>query len=91
MNIQADDDDFGEGPAGDVEDNEAAETSGHQAFTQGAPRYVVPHRDLAAVEFPAVIQDVDRAVKTFGRLPTLQHVSLDLEIFASHNLDAEYT
>ncbi|KOS17186.1 Transcription factor tau subunit sfc1 [Escovopsis weberi] len=40
----------------------------------GAPRYPIPHRDLSAVEIPAVVEDVDRAVKAFGRVPNLRHV-----------------
>lgn len=41
----------------------------------GAPRYPVASRDLSAVEIPAVVQNVDRAVKAFGRVPSLTHVS----------------
>lgn len=41
----------------------------------GAPRYFIPHRHLAAVEVPAVVQNIDRAVKAFGRVPSLNHVS----------------
>lgn len=42
---------------------------------QGAPRYAIPARKLAAVEVPAVVQDVDRAVRAFGRVANLNHVS----------------
>jgi general transcription factor 3C polypeptide 5 (transcription factor C subunit 1) len=42
---------------------------------QGAPRYAIPARKLAAVEIPAVVQDVDRAVRAFGRVANLNHVS----------------
>ncbi|KAG5942763.1 hypothetical protein E4U53_007168, partial [Claviceps sorghi] len=31
----------------------------------GAPRYRVAHRHLAAVEIPAVVENVDRAIKAF--------------------------
>ncbi|CAG9979612.1 unnamed protein product [Clonostachys byssicola] len=41
---------------------------------QGAPRYAIPARKLAAVEIPAVVQDVDRAVRAFGRVANLNHV-----------------
>ncbi|KAH0497930.1 hypothetical protein TgHK011_005212 [Trichoderma gracile] len=40
----------------------------------GAPRYVIPPRELTAVEIPAVVEDVDRAVRAFGRAPSLRHV-----------------
>ncbi|KAJ4863993.1 RNA polymerase III transcription factor (TF)IIIC subunit domain-containing protein [Trichoderma breve] len=40
----------------------------------GAPRYAIPPRELTAVEIPAVVEDVDRAVKAFGRVPSLRHV-----------------
>lgn len=42
----------------------------------GAPRYVIPPRELTAVEIPAVVEDIDRAVRAFGRAPSLRHVSL---------------
>lgn len=41
----------------------------------GAPRYVIPPRELTAVEIPAVVEDIDRAVRAFGRAPSLRHVS----------------
>ncbi|KAG6014469.1 hypothetical protein E4U54_005262 [Claviceps lovelessii] len=40
----------------------------------GAPRYRIAHRHLAAVEIPAVVENVDRTIKAFGRNPTLAHV-----------------
>lgn len=43
--------------------------------SQGAPRYSIPLRQLSAVEVPAIINNIDRAVKAFGRAPTLRHVS----------------
>lgn len=46
------------------------DVSGH-----GAPRYPIPRTKLSAVEVPAVIQNLDRAIKAFGRVPTLNHVS----------------
>lgn len=41
---------------------------------ESAPKYTVPARVLGAVEIPAVVENVDRAVKAFGRVPNLQHV-----------------
>ena len=40
----------------------------------GAPRYSIPHRKIGAVEIPAVVKNVDRAVKAFGRSGSLTHV-----------------
>ncbi|KAG6041593.1 hypothetical protein E4U41_003330 [Claviceps citrina] len=39
-----------------------------------APRYRIPPRHLSAVEIPAVVENVDRAVQALGRNPTLAHV-----------------
>ncbi|GAO16963.1 uncharacterized protein UV8b_06668 [Ustilaginoidea virens] len=41
---------------------------------QGAPRFRIPARELTAVEIPAVVENLDRAVRAFGRVPTLAHV-----------------
>lgn len=41
----------------------------------GAPRYPIASRGLSAVEIPAVVQNVDRAIKAFGRVSSLTHVS----------------
>lgn len=49
---------------------------------ESAPKYTVPARVLGAVEIPAVVENVDRAVKAFGRVPNLQHVRDSL----SHSL-----
>ncbi|KFA79864.1 hypothetical protein S40288_03775 [Stachybotrys chartarum IBT 40288] len=38
-----------------------------------APKYAIPLRDLAAVEIPAIVESVDRAVKAFGRNTSLRH------------------
>jgi general transcription factor 3C polypeptide 5 (transcription factor C subunit 1) len=46
----------------------------------GAPRYAIPRRDLTAVEIPAVVENIDRAVKAFGRVPSLRHVSVKLRL-----------
>lgn len=42
--------------------------------SESAPAYPVPHRSLAAVEVPAVVKNVDRTIKAFGRGPSLKHV-----------------
>ena len=42
---------------------------------EGAPRYPIPSRQFSAVEMPALVQNVDRAVQAFGRVPDLNHVS----------------
>ncbi|KAH7318186.1 RNA polymerase III transcription factor IIIC subunit-domain-containing protein [Stachybotrys elegans] len=39
-----------------------------------APRYPIPLRALSAVEVPATVQNVDRAVRAFGKHPDLRHV-----------------
>ncbi|KJZ80427.1 hypothetical protein HIM_00277 [Hirsutella minnesotensis 3608] len=39
-----------------------------------APRYNIAPRRLAAVEIPAVVNNIDRAVKAFGRVASLSHV-----------------
>ncbi|KLO96500.1 hypothetical protein CEK26_006918 [Fusarium fujikuroi] len=39
-----------------------------------APGYTVPSRAIGAVEIPAVVENIDRTVKAFGRVPNLQHV-----------------
>ena len=50
---------------------------------QGAPRYSIARREFGAVEIPAVVQNVDRAVQAFGRVPSLEHVSADPAKFAA--------
>ncbi|KAL7811733.1 RNA polymerase III transcription factor IIIC subunit domain-containing protein [Trichoderma aethiopicum] len=50
-----------------------ARDTGHED-DGGAPRYVIPPRELTAVEIPAVVEDIDRAVRAFGRAPSLRHV-----------------
>lgn len=51
------------------------DASQEERSSDGAPRYPVPSRRLAAVEIPAVVKDIDRAVKAFGRVSSLSHVS----------------
>lgn len=45
-----------------------------------APSYAIPARGLAAVEVPAVVNNIDRAVKAFGRVPSLRLVCLRVPI-----------
>lgn len=44
------------------------------ARNDGAPKYTIPPRVLGAVEIPAVVENVDRAVKAFGRTPSFPQV-----------------
>lgn len=60
--------------------------SNHQPEEEGAPRFRIPPRDLAAVEIPAVVENIDRAVKAFGRVPSLEHVSFILFCFRLQNI-----
>lgn len=46
----------------------------------GAPRYAIPRRELTAVEIPAVVENIDRAVRAFGRVPSLRHVSVEPQL-----------
>lgn len=48
--------------------------SAHGRGYDEAPRYSIPAKVFAAVEVPAVVRNLDRAVKAFGRVPSLQHV-----------------
>ena len=41
-----------------------------------APKYTVPSRELTAVEIPAIVENPDRAVRAFGRVASLAHVSV---------------
>ncbi|KAL6830976.1 RNA polymerase III transcription factor IIIC subunit domain-containing protein [Trichoderma sp. SZMC 28015] len=61
--------DVGIGSSGSIARNPAQDRR-----EDGAPRYAIPPRELTAVEIPAVVEDVDRAVKAFGRVPSLRHV-----------------
>ncbi|UKZ70601.1 uncharacterized protein TrAtP1_011576 [Trichoderma atroviride] len=49
-------------------------SQGARETENGAPRYAIPRRDLTAVEIPAVVENIDRAVRAFGRVPSLRHV-----------------
>ena len=60
----------------DRSDGHPAEDDQYDASQDGAPRYPIPSRDLAAVEVPAVVENIDLAVKAFGRVSSLTHVSL---------------
>lgn len=48
---------------------------------QNAPTYTIPNTEIAAVEIPAVVQDIDRAIKAFGRLPSFEHVGYLFAIY----------
>lgn len=56
--------------------SQALESPQRDGQEDGAPRYRVAPRNLSAVEIPAIVEDVDRAIKAFGRVPTLAHVRL---------------
>ncbi|KAI6784912.1 Transcription factor tau subunit-like protein [Emericellopsis cladophorae] len=53
-------------------DDEVAEDE-YEDANFGAPRFVIPRRNLAAVELPANVQNVDRAIQAFGRRPDLSN------------------
>ncbi|KAH7246413.1 RNA polymerase III transcription factor IIIC subunit-domain-containing protein [Fusarium tricinctum] len=55
-------------------ENGQEERTDEPLHTDSASRYTVPTRIVGAVEIPAVVENVDRAVKAFGRVPNLQHV-----------------
>jgi general transcription factor 3C polypeptide 5 (transcription factor C subunit 1) len=66
-----------------MEPNSDAEMAGPSAAAsqpagrpeeEGAPRFPIAQRTLAAVEIPAVVENIDRTVKAFGRVPNLAHV-----------------
>lgn len=58
----------------DIQDDNQEPINPGPAPSDIAPKYTVPSRILGAVEIPAIVNDVDRAVKAFGRVPSLQHV-----------------
>lgn len=58
------------------EQEDSSEDLDEDALTPTAPRYSIPQRRLTAVEVPAVVQNVDRAIKAFGRNSALSHVSI---------------
>lgn len=72
MDPSSDEDLYRDSSPGDHESEE--EPIAGPVPPDAAPRYSVPNRVLGAVEIPAVVQNVDRAVKAFGRVPSLQHV-----------------
>jgi general transcription factor 3C polypeptide 5 (transcription factor C subunit 1) len=47
---------------------------------KAAPTYRIPRRELGAVEIPAVVKNVDRAIKAFGRVTSLAHVCRTLSL-----------
>lgn len=71
------DEDFSRGSSPeDLQHESDEEPIAGPAPPDAAPKYTVPNRVLGAVEIPAVVQNVDRAVQAFGRGPSLQHVRL---------------
>ncbi|KAM5381093.1 hypothetical protein ACJZ2D_003009 [Fusarium nematophilum] len=63
-----------ESPANVERDRQRQADKPNRPASDAAPKYTVPARVLGAVEIPAVVENVDRAVKAFGRVPNLQHV-----------------
>lgn len=60
----------------EISDNEPFDDEGPDyEDAEGAPRYPIPSKRFGAVEVPALVQNVDRAVQAFGRVPDLNHVS----------------
>lgn len=57
-------------------DDDNGERASSSVHPDSAPRYTIPERVIGAVEIPAVVNNPDRAVKTFGRHPHLQHVRI---------------
>ncbi|KAF4990400.1 hypothetical protein FGRMN_8535 [Fusarium graminum] len=57
-----------------VIENGHEENTNEPLHPESASRYIVPTRVVGAVEIPAVVENVDRAVKAFGRVPNLQHI-----------------
>ncbi|KAG5813118.1 hypothetical protein H9Q74_003833 [Fusarium xylarioides] len=55
-------------------ENDNGERANDSVHPDSAPRYTVPSRAIGAVEIPAVVENIDRTVKAFGRVPNLQHV-----------------
>ncbi|KAK8149909.1 tau 95 subunit of transcription factor TFIIIC [Beauveria asiatica] len=49
-------------------------SSTRDTSSQNAPIYIIPNRKIAAVEIPAVVQNIDRAISAFGRVPSFEHV-----------------
>ena len=39
-------------------------------------RYPIPATEFGAVEIPAIVENIDRAILAFGRVPDLRHVSV---------------
>jgi hypothetical protein len=68
--MEEEEEDEGEGE----QDGGSQDGTTEETVPQSAPRYPVPARRLAAVEVPAVVQNVDRAIRAFGRTPVLSHV-----------------
>jgi general transcription factor 3C polypeptide 5 (transcription factor C subunit 1) len=76
MNSSSDETPYRDSSPEDVQDENDQEPIAGPAPPDMAPKYTVPNRILGAVEIPAVVNDVDRAVQAFGRVSSLQHVRL---------------
>lgn len=59
---------------------EPRSSSTHDTAAQNAPVYTIPNTEIAAVEIPAVVQDIDRAIKAFGRVSSFEHVGHQFRI-----------
>ncbi|QPC79228.1 hypothetical protein HYE68_009980 [Fusarium pseudograminearum] len=55
-------------------EDDHGERASESVHPDSAPRYMIPERVIGAIEFPAIVENPDRAVKAFGRVPHLQHV-----------------
>ncbi|KAF5024025.1 hypothetical protein F66182_3912 [Fusarium sp. NRRL 66182] len=73
MELSSDENDYESVDDTQTENGHADKTT-RPIHVESAPRYTVPSRVLGAVEVPAVVENVDRTVKAFGRVPNLQHV-----------------
>ncbi|TQV90909.1 RNA polymerase III transcription factor subunit [Cordyceps javanica] len=49
-------------------------SSTRNAPASRAPTYTIPNTEIAAVEIPAVVQNIDRAISAFGRVSSFDHV-----------------
>lgn len=50
----------------------------NEGDTETAPRYAIPARRLGSLEHPMLVEDVDKAIQTFGMNPSLQVVRRSL-------------
>ncbi len=59
---------------------EPESSSTRDVAAQNAPIYTIPNTEVAAVEIPAVVKNIDRAIKAFGRVASFEHVRHSLGI-----------